>query len=440
VAKVDPKQTKEQEKEVPVQINRDIDILFVVDNSGSMREEQESLAANFNRFINVLENIEGGLPNVHLGVVSTDLGAGPYGIMGCTGQGDNGILQNSPSSACSGPDDAFIKDIALESGDRDRNYTGTLADTFSCIAQLGTNGCGFEQPLEAMRRALNGSNPQNNAFLRDDAFLAVIFITDEDDCSTENLEMFDSDPARDMIDSDLGFLSSFRCFEFGVACEPDTPRAVGPRQNCIPRDGTTPHPGGQNYMYGIQEYVDFLKSLKPDPSMVIVAGIIGNPTPVNVETDDEEPVLAPSCISGSGEADPGVRMNDFLASFPQRSTTTTICNEDLSDALTVIAELLRKVIGNPCLEGNLHDSDPNVDGVQPECTVSDVTNLGRDGQTEKILDTCNAEKSNIPCYYFELNPDQCTGDDQPTKLTLVVERGEGSVAPNTTVVARCVAD
>jgi hypothetical protein len=194
-------------------------------------------------------------------------------------------------------------------------------------------------------------------------------------------------------------------------------------------------------MYGVQEYVDFLKSLKPNPTQIIVAGIIGNPTPVSVALDNEEPVLEPSCVSGSGEADPGVRMNDFLSSFPQRNTITTICNEDLSDALTVIAELLRKVIGNPCIEGNLRDGDPGTDGVQPVCTVSDVTNLGQDGQSEKLLEECNSDKSNIPCYYFEPNPDQCTGEDQPTKLTLVVERGEGgSVPPNTTVVARCEAE
>ena len=74
VAEVEPNQNKEQYKDIPVLVNRDIDILFLIDNSGSMTEEQASLVANFNRFINVLETIEGGLPNVHIGVVSTDVG------------------------------------------------------------------------------------------------------------------------------------------------------------------------------------------------------------------------------------------------------------------------------------------------------------------------------------------------------------------------------
>lgn len=429
VARVDPRQNREQEKEVPVQINRNLDILFVIDNSGSMREEQASLTANFNRFINVLDNIEGGLPNVHIGVVSTDIGAGPYGIMGCTGNGDNGILQNDPAAgACNTPGpERYINDIANADGvTRTTNYTGTLAETFSCIAELGTTGCGFEQPLESMRRALNGSNAQNNGFIRDDAFLAVIIISDEDDCSAEQVSMFDSDPALDTVDSTLGPLTSFRCFEFGVECTPDTPRSAGPRQDCATRLNS-------QYMYDVDEYANFLKSLKDDPGQIIVAGIIGNPSPVNIGTKDNEPTLDASCTSASGDADPGIRLQSFLESFPNRNTSTTICNDDLSDALTVIADLLAKVIGNPCIEGDLALTDG-----EPECTVADVRFLNQDGQEESILAKCDAGNTNTPCYRFEVDAVQCAATE--TQLTLVIERGAAEVPSQTTVVARCVAN
>ena len=320
-----------------------IDILFVIDNSGTMREEQASLVANFNRFINVLENIEGGLPDIHIGVVTADIGAGPYGIMGCTGNGDNGILQNAPvGGACSTPGpELYIKDFANPDGvTRDTNYTGTLAETFSCIAELGTTGCGFEQPLEAARRALDGSNTQNNGFLRTSAALAIVIISDEDDCSVDNVAMFDSDPALDNVDSSIGPLSSFRCFEFGIVCDPDTPRTVGPRANCTPRQNSA-------FMKDIDGYVSFFKSLKSDPGLVIVAGIIGNTTPVSVGSDDGDPKLDPSCTSASGSADPGVRLQTFLNGFPNRNTSTSICNDDLSDALTLIADLLASVIVTP---------------------------------------------------------------------------------------------
>ena len=55
--------------------NRDLDILFVIDNSGSMAEQQASLAANFPRMIDVLEQLDGGLPNLHIGVTTSDMGS-----------------------------------------------------------------------------------------------------------------------------------------------------------------------------------------------------------------------------------------------------------------------------------------------------------------------------------------------------------------------------
>ena len=431
VAEVDPATNKEEFKDIPVSLNRDIDILFIIDNSLSMEEEQASLNANFYNFISVLENIEGGLPNVHIGVVSSDVGGNA--AVGCPGNGDNGTLQSAPlgGDGCTGPAGAFIRDIAREDGSRDQNFDATqgLADTFACIAALGTEGCGFEMHLESMKRALNGSNPTNQNFLREDAYLAIIFIADEDDCSIEDLDLLDEAAAAEAT---LGPLSSFRCFEYGVQCEPDDdPRTPGPRQNCVPRDDSA-------YMYQVQSYVDFLKGLKDDPSLVIVAGILGNETPVTVGTTTVGnpprtiPELEPSCTSPSGNAAPAVRLRHFLDQFPQRNTFTTICNANLSDGLLQIADLLATVIGNPCLDGNL--TDP------PECRVSDVRFPGQDNQTETIIPECASvppDSGDLPCWHLEPD-DACT--DTPSGLSLIVERGTGSVPTGTHVQARCVVE
>ena len=77
VSKVDPRQATEQNKEIPINLSRDLDLLFVIDNSISMKQEQDSLSANFPDFIDILEGIEGGLPSLHLGVVSSDMGMCP---------------------------------------------------------------------------------------------------------------------------------------------------------------------------------------------------------------------------------------------------------------------------------------------------------------------------------------------------------------------------
>jgi hypothetical protein len=164
-----------------------------------------------------------------------------------------------------------------------------------------------------------------------------------------------------------------------------------------------------------------------------VAGIIGNPQPVTVGSKDGEPTLDASCTSASGDADPGIRIQSFLDSFPNRNTSTTICDDDLSDALTVIADLLAKVLGNPCIEGDLVLTDG-----QPTCTVADVRFLNQDGQEESIIPLCNAERNNLPCYHFDIDTVQCAATD--TQLTLVIERGAAEVPSQTTVVARCVAN
>jgi hypothetical protein len=201
VSSVDPLQDRQEAVDYPVEINRAVDILFVVDDSNSMMEEQASLLANFPVFISVLETVEGGLPDVHIGVVSTDVGAGPFAIAGCSGTGDGGALRVG-DAACRPVGASYISDVSDGAGGRITNYPGTLAEAFSCNAALGISGCGFEQQLESMRRALNGSNGGNAGFLRDDAYLAVIFITDEDDCSTRDTQMFDT--SQNSIDSELG--------------------------------------------------------------------------------------------------------------------------------------------------------------------------------------------------------------------------------------------
>ena len=459
VSAVDPNQSKEQQKEIPVSLNRNIDILFMVDDSGSMRQEQESLAGNFPRFIEVLESIEGGLPNIHLGVISSNVGTGPVGGGGdsCAGNGDNGDLLVKDGCPALTDGGRFIEDVVVDeqTGTRSFNYSGDLAAQFSCMAQLGTTGCGFEQHLESVKRALDPGNATNAGFLRDDAFLAVIFIQDEDDCSTTTAgrEMFDG--SQDDRDAPLGELSSFRCFEFGTTCEPASERDFGPRDNCTPGDDDT------DYMESTDVYVDFLKGLKSDPSKVIVAGIMGdreNADGVVVVGEDESktpPELwtEPVCVVCPGGASSGcslsptdpdgalvaaaatVRMRAFLDAFPQRSTWQNICNYDpaindinLSGALVQIATLLKKVIGSPCLEGNL--------AMPLDCRVSDVANLNQDNQEEFPIPSC--DDSGPPCWQTSENRAQCP--DTETGLVIEIDRGGDAPPDNTTVVVRCLVE
>jgi hypothetical protein len=450
ISEVNPQQGRVEYKDIPVTVNRNIDILFVIDDSPSMLDKQTNLKANFPTFINVLNTIEGGLPDVHIGVVSSDLGtkgaddatAGPgigSGPGSCSGTGKGGNLQTNGTTLVTG---AFISDTLNSTGTRTTNYTGSLENAFSAIASLGASGCGFEQHLEAAKRALN-NNPANAGFLRSNAYLALVFIQDEDDCSISHSTLLGTDTTT------LGPLQSFRCNRFGHICttggnNPTEMNTVGPKSGCSSNENSM-------YLTKVNDYVTFFKGLKTDPMNVIVAGIAGPTTPYEVELRTPPgggtPIqaVAHSCTYngsiGAEVADPSVRLKQFLDQFPNRSTFSTICQTDLSGALVQIAQLLKTVIGSPCIDGNLADVDPDTAGDQYDCSVSDVTNYGKPNQTETILPKCNGSapdymnSTNKPCWAITVDP-MCSG---PGMLKLEIVRA-AQPAPDTHVISYCVTE
>ena len=58
ISEVNPQQGRVEFKDIPITVNRNIDILFVIDDSPSMADKQANLATNFPNFINVLNTIE----------------------------------------------------------------------------------------------------------------------------------------------------------------------------------------------------------------------------------------------------------------------------------------------------------------------------------------------------------------------------------------------
>lgn len=171
-----------------------IDILFVIDNSGSMAEEQDNLASNFPMFAQLIDtymNSAGMQLDYHVAVTTTDRvfsstqiitlpGQAPIMLPGESGTGADGKLLTKGN----GPDCGMPRKY-LQRGDQD------VVNKFSCIAKQGTSGSPDEMPLDAMKLALvdRVTDGTNAGFLRPDALLAVVFLTDEEDCSinTSNL-------------------------------------------------------------------------------------------------------------------------------------------------------------------------------------------------------------------------------------------------------------
>jgi hypothetical protein len=222
--------------EVQTRAVEKVDLLFMVDNSNSMAQEQVSLKAQFSKLIEVLTsgNRFPGDPNpfprtkdLHVGVVSSDMGIPGVNFGAGTGcspdGGDDGKLQHAPHGAdCDAGYPAFLSYNASMGTNQAK-----FANDFGCIAQLGTGGCGFEEQLESPLKALWPSvftdakgnvvtpNPitflattpagtlgrgdvpvaqgGNLGFLRNDpvtglSLIAIIVVTDEEDCSSRTTE------------------------------------------------------------------------------------------------------------------------------------------------------------------------------------------------------------------------------------------------------------
>jgi len=160
----------------PVGCNK-IDFLFVIDNSLSMLQEQSNLTASFPGFMQVVgETVQA--TDHHVMVIDTD---------GWDGEGTQ-----ASSEVC---DDTLGAGKRASSGGSDCGIVGAqryielgqpdLETTFACLGKVGTFGDFGEQPMDAMLRAVSASENAatgcNAGFLRDDAILVVVLVTDEDD-------------------------------------------------------------------------------------------------------------------------------------------------------------------------------------------------------------------------------------------------------------------
>jgi hypothetical protein len=161
------------------------DVLFVVDDSNSMIEEQEGVARELPTFVQILQTGAGVQQNLRVGLVNTSV----YYVELLSTQLD---LYHYPQGGWLRPFPGA--DGGLGGGERwltdpDPEVVTRLS---AAIRGLGINGSFQETPFEAARIALTGTgfwttlpdggNP-NAGFLRDGARLLVVAVSDEDDCS-----------------------------------------------------------------------------------------------------------------------------------------------------------------------------------------------------------------------------------------------------------------
>ena len=410
IERVVPTPETVEKKTLPASLNRELDLLFVIDNSGSMLQEHDSLEDRFPELIARLDALGARRPDLHIGVVTSDMGTGRVntGDARCNQSGGDGGRMNGASCPALGGA-RFLSDVVGPSGSRVTNYTGALSDAFACVADVGIDGCGFEQHLASLQAALTeGTNP---GFLRRSATLGVIILADEDDCSADDDALF-----RLGTDPVIGPFSDFRCFEHGVTCDPVAdPRAPGVRTNCRPRPDSP-------YLIEVERYAEFLRGLKDDPDRLFVAAIIGDSDRVEVIADGTRAGLAPGCTGGLGEAAPGIRLGGLIDAFTGHSHRETICTGDLGAALAAIGDSL--VPESACFGSAPSDRDPIEPGLQPECAIVEITDPDTAARAEHPIPRC-VDGGARPCWQIVTDP-ECTETEEHWKLD--IDRG-GALAP-----------
>ncbi|MDB4971939.1 MAG: hypothetical protein JWN48_280 [Myxococcaceae bacterium] len=415
----------------------EVDLLFMIDNSGSMASKQKKLADQLPRLLRVLttgDRCAGSestctldatttpkrtfspVKSLHLGVVTSNMGGidqlpantNSEGLRSCLGLGDDGVLQNSTAIAVNGvvaasdgefpnfhkndsvidpdPTCASLGDIGAYQeyqvdGDSD------LADVqkkFSCVSRVGVRGCPFEQQLEAPWKALAPSNKQgpqykflngsdahgdtdNEGFLREDAILAILLVTDEDDCSI-------TDAGKVM------FAQTKEAQAYGL---------LNLRCGLNSQDATLIH--------DTSRYLEGFQSLKPDNhDHVIFAAITGvPPEAIRANATPEEILALPemqftpelgaggvetgipkiSCANADNTevAYPPIRIVQVARDFGKNGVLYSVCEENYAPALDLLIEKIATKLTGSCLPRKLN---PNLAG-RVDCEVFELLPSGK---------------------------------------------------------------
>ncbi|MBI5487766.1 MAG: hypothetical protein HY905_10575 [Deltaproteobacteria bacterium] len=317
-----------------------VDILVLVDTSGSMSQEQVALTLRLPALLDELTHptdADGDgrsdhprIADLRLGVVTQDLGSGGFSVSTCEDDpfaGDDGCLRHEPSPAVLDCDSSYPAWLSYWA-EEDPPYSATeLGHDFTCVATSGggmpgESGCGIEQPLEALRRALIVQSVPggcNEGFLRPDSLLVLIVLTDEDDMSIDPDHFDMLDPDR----TDLGHLN-IRTFR---------------------------HP---EMLTPVDEFFAAFRELRPAGSDRLVLGVIagvpwGNPAcqgsgdelegclgvpEMQERIDVADPTtLVPSCNTGMGVAMPPVRLVRLARQLGGSAWVGSVCETDYGPAI-----------------------------------------------------------------------------------------------------------
>jgi hypothetical protein len=425
---------------------RKLDLVFMIDNSLGMPSKLAKLNSQLPTLFSALKDpTDGSYPDLRVAIIDSDLGTGGAYFSGSCGPnedngqnafGDVGNFQMRGAYGCgmtSG--DALWIEYSKGSPVNFSGSSDNINNVFSCLTNnLGT-GCEEEHQLQAFEFALLAQNlhsgkwAKQNDFLRPEALLGLVFLSDEDDCSAAtNDSMFGTKPEL------RGESMSLRCATRGHACKgvgnlsdagPGYPTSAAfqtdlascsARTDACPNttDGDSPGtdssgPTACSPLKSVKALAKEMKALKGDQAAkILVAGIFGwplagadgkpdfasaepyridqvpNPSSVDVASPQNfdlwpvcyDPAHRPRTAgqfdaeAWSWGAQPGLRMSAFIDEFGDSGLKFSACERDYAATMQSIGSKLAGKIQNVCFDAKLVDKDPSTPALDPDCRVA----------------------------------------------------------------------
>jgi hypothetical protein len=150
-----------------------VDVLFAIDSTGSMGPHQENLIDSFDGFIEGMASHFGNTRDFHIGVITTD----SYSFNAPECQVLGGLVTEVPGPNYQGK----VVCNPYAEGYRFMTEEDDLEDKFSCTANVSPGGDFSEKPatasIAALQPAINAPGQCNDSFLRDDALLVLVLIS-----------------------------------------------------------------------------------------------------------------------------------------------------------------------------------------------------------------------------------------------------------------------
>ena len=269
---VQPKPEPETGSDVVTE--REVDLLLVVDNSGSMGPKQATLARAMDALVLGFANASPPV-DVRVAVTTTDNGnpwctsttpeAGSLTTNSCRERLESFVFNGA--NAIDARNQACLDVCARESLGLPDPWIEVTAvgpaeagEQLRCLVPQGIDGCGLEQPLESMRKSIVRS--LDNGFHRPGARLAVILVTDEADCSynSDHESIFLPEGHRTFwSDPEASGPSSAVCWNAGVRCSGDPGSLSCTTADLTPEGELAANPPEDASLHPISRYIEQLE-------------------------------------------------------------------------------------------------------------------------------------------------------------------------------------